>query len=129
MTMPGECSSGLSPRPSGGGMSRRANGFSSSAVIARKKTCAPASTGIAHGTKGSSSGRFRVAKTPVYTDRIRHHSRSDPAMPAHSAENVYQGAAERDVLSATYRREKSRVKNAYHSRSAAPATQTSTAID
>src|SRR6476661_9342473 len=87
--MPGFCSCGFMPRPSGGIQSSRSYGFAPKHIVMRKNSATTPSVPVTHGI----IPRFvrRLANTAIaeYVVRMSDQKSSEPACPAQNAVKVY----------------------------------------
>jgi hypothetical protein len=89
MAIPGFCSCGFIPRPSGGVQSRRSNGLAPKQSVSRKKSVVtPSVPGHVRRNTRVRSPRAKNTASAEYSDRIRHQKSSDPDCPAQKAVKV-----------------------------------------
>src|SRR5687767_776457 len=125
--MPGFCSCGFSPRPSGGTQSRRSNGLEPRQIVARKNTSTSARVPETYGISSRLLVRLDQRVTAENIARMSAQKSSDPDWPPQNAAIVYTTGRFALVNDATYLMEKSWVRRAVHSPIEARTTMASVA--
>src|SRR5918996_5087425 len=88
ISIPGDCSSGLSPLPSEGTSASWVKGLAGKTSNPRKNTATPARTAPAHDTNDASSERALDKATTENSIRSAVQNSSEPSIPPHNAASV-----------------------------------------